>query len=87
MQPLDNDLPLNVQAQPGHNPEARGGVAQLVRANGSYPLGHQFKSDLRYQDSWQVADGGWQRQSQEYKLPLLLKHEAAKLFGCAASLF
>ncbi len=26
----------------------RGEVAQLVRANGSYPLGQQFKSALRY---------------------------------------
>lgn len=25
-----------------------GGVAQLVRASGSYPLGHPFKSGRRY---------------------------------------
>ena len=31
-----------------HSSPAIGGVAQLVRANGSYPLGHQFKSGLRY---------------------------------------
>ena len=28
--------------------DSRGGVAQLVRANGSYPLGQQFKSARRY---------------------------------------
>ena len=28
--------------------DSRGGVAQLVRANGSYPLGQQFKSACRY---------------------------------------
>ena len=26
-----------------------GGVAQLARAPGSYPVGHEFKSLLRYQ--------------------------------------
>ncbi len=26
-----------------------GGVAQLARAIGSYPIGHGFKSNLRYQ--------------------------------------
>ena len=26
-----------------------GGVAQLARATGSYPVGHGFKSNLRYQ--------------------------------------
>ena len=28
---------------------ACGGVAQLARATGSYPVGHGFKSNLRYQ--------------------------------------
>ena len=28
--------------------EKNGGVAQLARATGSYPVGHGFKSNLRY---------------------------------------
>ena len=29
--------------------EQRGGIAQLARATGSYPVGHGFKSNSRYQ--------------------------------------
>ena len=29
-----------------------GGIAQLARATGSYPVGHRFKSDFRYQARW-----------------------------------
>ena len=29
-----------------------GGVAQLARATGSYPVGHGFKSNLRYTARW-----------------------------------
>ena len=29
--------------------QAYGGIAQLARANGSYPLGQWFKSTCRYQ--------------------------------------
>ena len=29
-----------------------GGVAQLARATGSYPVGHGFKSNSRYQARW-----------------------------------
>ena len=30
----------------------RGGIAQLARAIGSYPIGHGFKSNSRYQARW-----------------------------------
>ncbi len=29
--------------------DKRGGIAQLARATGSYPVGHGFKSNSRYQ--------------------------------------
>ena len=29
-----------------------GGIAQLARATGSYPVGHGFKSNSRYQARW-----------------------------------
>ena len=31
-----------------YNIQVRGGIAQLARATGSYPVGHGFKSNLRY---------------------------------------
>lgn len=41
----------NFGIQNGHNRNLLGDVAQLVRANGSYPLGQQFKSVRRYHSS------------------------------------
>ena len=32
-----------------------GGIAQLARAIGSYPIGHRFKSDFRYQSAFARA--------------------------------
>ena len=32
-----------------YNNQARGGIAQLARAIGSYPIGRGFKSNFRYQ--------------------------------------
>ena len=37
----------NIKAD--RNSASYGGVAQLARANGSYPLGRWFKSTRRYQ--------------------------------------
>ena len=31
-----------------YNIQVRGGIAQLARATGSYPVGHGFKSNSRY---------------------------------------
>ena len=31
-----------------YNTQVRGGIAQLARATGSYPVGHGFKSNSRY---------------------------------------
>lgn len=39
--------------------DSRGGVAQLVRANGSYPLGQQFKSARRYHPQIHPLDQKW----------------------------
>ncbi len=36
-----------------------GGIAQLARASGSYPAGRWFKSDFRYQESFEVSGGIW----------------------------
>ena len=33
---------------PGHQRQHFGGIAQLARAIGSYPIGRRFKSDFRY---------------------------------------
>ena len=35
-----------------YNTQVRGGIAQLARATGSYPVGHGFKSNSRYQARW-----------------------------------
>ena len=43
----------NNQALAKRSSKRCGGVAQLARATGSYPVGHGFKSNLRYQ--WPVG--------------------------------
>ncbi len=51
----NTNVPFPDDAQKSRGIKQNGGIAQLARAIGSYPIGHGFKSNFRYQSEARMS--------------------------------